>query len=144
MKKTLLFISVLALFALGAIPADGPLKRLRVINKSEMDIAIQLMGSKSENFYYLRIPAGDRITPTEKVFTVVRDQYSSTLYYIEPWDPIYGVSCSSTSRNLDLTRNVKVIVPQCGRPFPNAGEPPAIIKYGAVGGGKGADGKKDR
>ena len=144
MKKTLLFISVLALFALGVMPVDGPLKRLTVINKSEIDIAIQLMGSESENFYYLRIPAGELITPTEKVFTVVRDQYSSTLYYIEPWDPIYGVSCNSTSRNLDLNRNVRVIVQECDRPFPNAGEPPAIIKYGAVGGGKGADGKEDR
>jgi hypothetical protein len=144
MKKTLLFISLLTLLALGARPANGPLKRLTVINKSGMDIAIRLTGSDSENFYYLRIPAADRTTPTAKVFTVVRDRYSSTLYYIELWDPVYGFSCSSMDQILDITRNVKVIVSECDRIFPNAGEPPAIIKFGFSESGIAKDGKKDR
>jgi len=144
MNKKLLYIAILALVALGAMPADGPLKRLTVINRSEMEIAIRLNGSENEIFYYLRIPAGEELTPTERVFTVVGDQYSSTLYYIEPWDPIYGYRCSSTNRNLDLTRNVRVIVQECDRPFPNAGEPPTIIKYGEIGGGKSKGGEKDR
>jgi hypothetical protein len=75
---------------------------------------------------------------------VARDQYSSTLYYIELWDPVYGYSCSSMDQILDITRNIKVVVSECTRTFPNGGEPPSIIKYGVSEENKNDDGKKDQ
>jgi len=141
-KKTLLFISILTMLALGARPLA--LKRLTIVNKSGLDIEIRLTGIDFENNYYLRIPAGDRTIPTERVFTLARDQYNSTLYYIELWDPVYGYSCSSKDQSLDLRRNVKVLVTECNRTFPNGGSPPSIIKYGASGEGEAGDGNKGR
>ena len=142
MKKTLLFVSILTMLALSARPLA--LKRLTIVNKSGLDIEIRLTGIEFENNYYLRIPAGNRNFPTKRVFSVVRDQYNSILYYIELWDPVYGYSCSSMDQLLVITRNVKVTISECDRTFPNAGEPPSIIKYGASGGGESGDGEKDR
>ena len=81
MKKALILIALLAVFVTGADGRD--LARLTVINKSGMDIAIQLIGPDFEQFYYLRIPEGDHILPATKTFTIEKAIYSMQLFYIE-------------------------------------------------------------
>ena len=132
MKKSLLLLSLLVIFTMGASSAGIRLVRLTVINKSGLDIEISLTGNYEEEFYYLRVPEGDRTSPTEVVFTVIPDEYSSQLYYVELWDPVYGYTCTSESKILDITRNTRLVVTECDQDAPNAGEPPAITKYGAV------------
>ena len=68
---------------------------------------------------------------TEKVFTVVPDEYSASLYYVELWDPVYGATCGSKAQYLDLRRNVRVVVRECNHTFAQPGEPPALVKFGA-------------
>ncbi len=132
-KKKLLVIFLLTLFSIGASTPPIRLSKLTIINKSGRDIEINLTGKYEENTYYLRIPKGDYIFPTEKIFTLIPDTYTTKLYYVELWDPVYGYSCSSKSQTLELTRNVRVIVLPCDRTPANRGEPPALVKYGGGG-----------
>ena len=131
MKKTLLLLSLLVIFTMSASAEGIRLVRLTVINKSGMDIELSLTGKNQEEFYYLRVPEGDRSSPTEVVFTVVPDEYSSQIYYVELWDPVYGATCGLESQTLDVSGNVRLVVTECTMTPPNNGEPPAIIKYGA-------------
>jgi hypothetical protein len=133
-KKLLLVVFLLALISTSASSPPGRLVQLTVVNKSGLKIEISLTGQCEETFYYLRVPKGDRASPMEKTFTLVPDTYSTSLYYIELWDPVYGYSCSSKSQTLDLTRNVRMVVLPCDRTPPNSGEIPATVKYGATGG----------
>lgn len=128
-----LYSAILCIIALGLVAATVPparLMRLTVINKSGRKVEIRLTGMDQGGFYYLHVPEGDRQTPFEQIFTVFPDHYSSTLYYVEIWDPVYGFHCASRSQRLDLTRNVRVVVVECDRRVPNVGEPPSTIKYG--------------
>jgi len=135
MKKTLLLLSILTLVSISANAfVPRVVKNLTVINKSGRAIEISLTGTETDNFYYLRVPAGDRIAPVERVFEIFPDVYRSQLHYVELWDPVYGYSCGSKSQTLDLTRNVRVVVLECERNAPNNGEPPSMLKYGARGG----------
>ncbi|MEW5869345.1 MAG: hypothetical protein AB1894_08725 [Chloroflexota bacterium] len=130
-KRVMLLLALLSLSMLGASPwAGGRPAVLTVINKSGMVVEISLSGANLENAYYLRVPTGDRTVPTVKTFEIVRDQYASTLYYVELWDPVYGYSCSRDSQQLDLTRNVRVVVTECDRNASAPGEP-SMLKYGA-------------
>ena len=131
MKKYLWLVSILALFLVSASSAKSSLKKLTVLNKSSMDIEMRLNGSDSDNFYYLRIPAGSEMMPTEKIFTVEPDEYLASLYYVELWDPVYGATCGLKAQSLDLRRNVRVVVRECDHQFAQPGEPPAVIKFGA-------------
>ena len=132
-KTSLILLLALAtLVSAGAAPAR--LARLTVVNKSGRAVEIRLTGVELGASYYLHVPLGIRESPQEQVFTVVRDRYSSTLYYVELWDPVYGYSCASKSQTLDLVRNVKVIVLECDRRVPNRGESPSLIKYGGGSG----------
>ncbi len=115
---------------ISARVAPVRLNKLTIINKSGRDIEISLTGEKLEQFYYLRVAGGSRLIPVEKIFTVVPDNYSSTLYYVEILDPVYGYQCESKSQNLDLNRNVALTVIECDRTPANAGEKPVILKYG--------------
>jgi len=127
-RKLLLLICILSL-GLVAAKCPKPLKRLTVINKSDMAIEISMTGKELEEKYYLRIPEGSQQFPTEKEFTVLSDTYTSSIYYVELWDPVYGATCSNKSQTLELTHNVRVTVLPCLTPPPNGGEPTHILKY---------------
>jgi len=138
MKKKILMILlalVLCLTSLGAAPLR--LSRLKVINKSGRKIEISLTGKYQEKFYYLHIPEGTRLTPAEQDFTLVPDTYSSSVYYVELWDPVYGNQCNSKGQSLDINHNVVLIVLACDLTPANAGETAALVKLGGKSAKKG-------
>jgi hypothetical protein len=137
LKRKLLALTLLAILLLGAAPPKGLLlKRLTVVNKSERDLELELTGSCDDNWYYLHVPAGSRDFPSMTVFTITPDVYSMTAHYIELWDPVYGYTCGDTStRSVDVTRNVRVVILDCNLRPPNGGEP-SMIKLGGSGGGR--------
>jgi len=127
-KRILYANAILALILLGAKLPPVKLVRLTIINKSGLDIEVELTGSyyeEDENYhYFLRIPEGTRMSPTEKVFTILPDSYKMSVYYVELWDPVYGTKCGSMSNSsVDATHNIRVIVSECNWTPPNAGEP---------------------
>jgi hypothetical protein len=131
MKKKILLVLmalVLVFTSLGAAPMR--LVRLKVVNKSAMQIEISLTGKYLDNFYYLHVPEGSSLIPLEQGYTVVPDTYSSSVYFVELWDPVYGHKCTDKAQTLDARRNVVLIVFACAYTPPNAGEPPSLVKYG--------------
>lgn len=124
MKKNLLLISLVALFFLSAgVPIDK-LFRLTIVNKTGLPLEISLLGVDNDEVYYLRIPEGDRIYPQEKVFTILPGEYFVRPYYIETWDPVYGVSCGVIAPNrLFMTRNIRITFLPCDEIFRWKGEP---------------------
>ena len=132
-KKSVLIFAFLALSLIGAAPSSTRLTRLTIVNKSGRAIEIKLTGQETNQFYYLHIPWGDRVAPTEREFTVVPDTYASTVHYVELWDPVYGYQCASKGLTLELKHNVRATVFDCDHNPPNGGEPPAIVKYGGGG-----------
>ncbi len=131
MKKKILLVLlvvILALTSLGATPIR--LARLKVINKSGRKIEISLTGKYREKFYYLHIPEGTRLTPMEQDFTLIPDTYSSSVYYVELWDPVYGNQCNTKGQSLDISHNVVLIVLACNLTPANAGETAALVKLG--------------
>ena len=127
--KTILVLVVFAFVLLGMSPAATRLARLTVVNKSGRAIELSLTGQETGTFYYLRLPEGTRLAPAEQVFTIVRDTYTSSLYYVELWDPVYGATCGMKSQSLDVTHPVRLIVFDCETNPPNAGDPPSLVKY---------------
>jgi hypothetical protein len=138
-KRKKLFLLLLALTlactSLGAAPLR--LVRLKVINKSGMGLEISLNGKYFEYFYYLHMPKGTRQVPAVEIYTVIPDTYSSSIYFVELWDPVYGHKCTDKSQTLDVERNVSLVVLECNINPPNAGEQPATIKYSAHPGKRG-------
>jgi hypothetical protein len=128
MKKVLLLTSILALMLVSANPAG--LVRLTLINKSGMEIAIQLHSKTDDlSVYYLPVPAGDKINPAIQVYTILRDSYYMQLYYIETYDPVYGFKCYPQPPNtLIAVRNLRVTFLECDKLAPNPGEP-SMVKY---------------
>ncbi|MBN1148376.1 MAG: hypothetical protein JXA78_14045 [Anaerolineales bacterium] len=128
MRKTLLIISILALFLVSADPVK--LARLTLVNKSGMEIAVQLRSIEDDLLtYYLRVPEGDREHPYAMAFTIERDAYYMQLHYIETYDPVYGFKCTTPPPNqLVAFRNLRVVFLGCGEPPPNWGEP-SMMKY---------------
>jgi len=107
MKKALLLVTLLSLLLIGADQVR--LVRLTIVNKSGEKIDIQLTGQEPENFYYLRIPAGDRQFPTTKVFTIVPHTYSMQPIYHQFWDPVYGYRLGNIPPStLCATRNIRI------------------------------------
>ena len=129
-KKTILIFLLLTLSLLGLGISSHRFVRLTVLNKSSRKIEISLTGKNLDNFYYLRIPEGDRQVPAEEAFTIIPDTYKASLYYVELWDPVYGNQCGTKGETLDVTRNVTLIVLPCEKNPVNAGEPPSIVKFG--------------
>ncbi len=127
MKKTLMLISIFALLLVASEPVK--LVRLTAINKSGIEIAIQLFTADYENFYYLTIPEGSRGNPTTKTFTIVPAAYRMQVFYIETYDPVYGFSCAPAPATMLIAkRNLKVVFTECGEIPPNRGEP-SMMKY---------------
>jgi hypothetical protein len=140
MKKLLATISVCALLLIGAdIPKDTI--RLTVINKSKMDIAIQLKSKDVEcanspeiirgDFYYLTVLEGDRNVPNTKAFDIQRNTYAMQMFYLETYDPVYGFKCKTPSPNaLIAQRNIRLVVLPCDfTPGPKAVGEPSMRKY---------------
>ena len=132
MRKTTLIISLLAILLIAASSEyTKDLYRLTIINKSGMEMAISLIGEDDNNIYFLRVPAGDRRSPTETIFTIVPDTYSIKPYYIEPWDPVYGYTCSDPgAKTLIAERNMRLTFTECNYIPRNGGEP-SMWKFNA-------------
>jgi hypothetical protein len=124
MKKMILVIALLSLLLVASDPINTI--RLTLVNKSGMDIAVQLIDgdlSDYENIYYLRVAEGDRDVPTEAHFDIVPGRYNMQLYYIETYDPVYGFSCAQAAPVILIARkNMRVTFLPCGEQPPNWGE----------------------
>lgn len=129
-KKILLILAILALGLIGATELPTRLVRLTVINMADRKVEISMTGKYFEQFYYLRVPEGSRLYPYIQVYTIIPDTYSTSLYYWELWDPVYGNQCGKKAQNIDLSRNVRLTILPCDLNPPNGGEPPSILKYG--------------
>jgi hypothetical protein len=132
MKQKIIFF-LLAFLALCLISADScptRLVHLTVINKSGKKIELSMTGKVHEEFYYLHIAEGSQQEPYPQDFTGIADSYSSSLYYFEYWDPVYGHQCGTKGQTLDVSHSVRLVVLPCKVTPPNGGEPPRIIKYG--------------
>jgi len=125
MKKIILLIAILSLFLISAEPEKTI--RLNLINKSGMDVAVQLIDgdfSDFDNIYYLNVAEGDRKFPTEKHYDIVPGIYNMRVLYLETWDPVYGFECmDSPPVRLIAKRSMRVTIIECGRLPPNWGEP---------------------
>jgi len=131
MRKKLLIISLLAVLLIAASSSYTKLYRLTIINKSGMEMAISLLGEDDSYQYYLRVPEGDRRSPTETIFTIVPDTYSINAYYIEPWDPVYGYTCNDPGgKTLEAERNIRLTFTECNYTPRNGGEP-SMWKFNA-------------
>ena len=128
-RKVLLVFSMITLILATAGQPSIKLVRLTIVNKSGMDIEVRLTGEIETNFYYLRIPAGDRALPTERVFTIIPDKYHMQAYYIELWDPVYGATCGNApTETYYATRNTRITFLECGIIPQHKGEP-SMVKY---------------
>jgi len=130
MKKTILVLALLSMLLMASDPMNTI--RLTIINKSGMDIAVQLIDgdyTDYDNIYYLTVTEGDRLVPNEKAFDIVPGMYNMQVFYIETYDPVYGFSCGqSPPVKLIARKNMKVVIIECGQQPPNWGEP-TMTKY---------------
>jgi hypothetical protein len=125
MKKALLIISLLTVTLIAASSSYTKLYRLTIVNKSGMELAISLLGEDDNNQYFLRVPEGDRRSPSEATFTLVPDTYTIKAYYIEPWDPVYGYTCSDPGgKTLIAELNLRLTFTECNYRPRNGGESP--------------------
>jgi hypothetical protein len=129
-QRTLLFVLLLSLALMSASPLPMRKVRLTIINKSGLPMEYKLEGADDDFgfFYYLRVPEGDRISPTEKIFTIYEGEYTITAYYVELWDPVYGYSCGSSSKKLYVYRNLRLVFVECGQSSCPSGEP-SMLKF---------------
>ncbi len=132
-----LIASILALMLVSAEPIE--LIRLTIINKSKMEIAIQLTGlttpcvTKNDRsqprFYYLPVPEGSKDLPNAKVYTIERNTYAMRVFYLETYDPVYGFKCFQPAVNMiKATRNMRVVIGEC-KALPINGGEPSMRKY---------------
>ena len=127
MKKPLLFLCIMSLFLIGA-KKPFALGRLTIINKSGMDIAIQLTNFKTDPedklFYYLTVEAGEKEAPSVKTFTIEKDEYFFQLFYLETYDPVYGYKCDTQQpTKMIFFRNTRLTFLPCGFNTCSPGEP---------------------
>jgi len=139
----LLPVLLLAALLLSAAGAPGDTIRLTIINKSETDIAVQLVGRDHPccteagvdrgELYYLTVPEGSKGAPNVKSFAIEKNTYTMQLYYISTYDPVYGFKCDPTVPNsLGAERNLRVVVLPCNtlpRFRPGAVGEPTMWKY---------------
>jgi hypothetical protein len=130
MKRVLLAIALASLLLSAAKPAR--LVRFTIINKAGMPIAVQMEGEQREQFYYLRLPAGETASPAVQTFTLIPDTYSLQVYYLELWDPVYGSACTDAAApSLELNRSIQMVFLECGVAPRRPGEAP-ILKFGSM------------
>lgn len=124
-------VVLMGLASLGALNPAETLTRLTIINKADLPVEVRLEGAQAENFYFLRVSAGSRDDPTTQVFTIARDSYEITSYYVEMWDPVHGNRCDDPSkRTLSIKRNTRITFFDCDAPLPNGGAP-TMLKFPA-------------
>jgi hypothetical protein len=112
LKKILLLLSLFAFAASGATSYTNQ-RRLTVTNRSGMDIAVGLQGVQEGEFYYLQVPEGTSTFPTVRDFTLIRDVYAATIYFIEAYDPVYGFQCTAASTQVNAVKNTWLEVGEC-------------------------------
>jgi hypothetical protein len=138
-KKILWVTALLTLLLTGARKKPFDTIRLTIVNKSEMEIAVQLQAkprsccnmadSTDAKFYYLPVLEGSRETPTVKEFDIEKETYGMQVFYIETWDPVYGFKCTRPAPNaLMALRDMRVIILPCDETPGNIGEP-SMRKY---------------
>jgi hypothetical protein len=143
MKKSVyILLAVLVLVLTGAKkPID--VIEFTIINKAGRDIAISLKGkdqvcfnkcdTRKGEIYYLTVPAGKNDTPSVKSFEIEKNTYGMQLYYIQTWDPVYGLKCPIPKPNaLAANRNLRVTVLPCDEtpnPCSKAIGEPTMWKY---------------
>ena len=133
MEKNILKIILILNFTLISA-ASLPVKKIQltIVNKSGLPMEYKIEGKNdsSDIFYYLRVPKGDRNKPAEQIFSIYQGEYTMTAYYVELWDPVYGYTCSSTSKNMYVTRNIRLVFGECDQTPRNPGEP-SMLKFDA-------------
>ena len=106
-----LMIALLAIFLLTSVAAaqeEADLVRLTVDNRTDQTVALGLTGVEEGAAYYLVVGAG-----TERVFTVVRDDYTHTT-----------LACGLTATGtVDINRQLFLNFTSCFGPPANQGEP---------------------
>jgi hypothetical protein len=140
MKKHI-FLATILILSLFLIAGSAPMPtiRLTLVNKSGMDIAVQLMGqdqvyaNKSDvrrgQFYYLTVLKGTKEEPTIKHFDIEQNTYGMQLFYLETWDPVYGFQCGRTTPNaLIAEHNLRLTVLPCTE-YPCSRGEPTMWKY---------------
>jgi hypothetical protein len=114
MRKIFIILALTSLLLISA--KNVKLVRFEVINKSGIPIDIRLDGKNLKQFYYLRIPQGNRIDPIEMSFTVATDFYNTQVYYLAPNEPGAVTVCKQPKpTQLDITHNVRFVVLECHR-----------------------------
>jgi hypothetical protein len=132
MKKSLLIMTLLSLLLMGSKGSE--MIKLTIINKSDMEIAIQLKGTDKicatcsdtveGQFYYLTVPEGSKESPSIKIFEIEKNRYGMQVYFIETYDPVYGFKCNTPTPNrLDAARNIRLVVLPCDQTPLAIGEP---------------------
>jgi hypothetical protein len=127
MKKALLILCIMSLFLIGAKEPIA-VARFTIINKSGMDIAVQLTNFKTDPedklFYYLKVEAGENETISQKTFIIEKDSYFLQLFYLETYDPVYGYRCDTQQpTKLFFFRNTRITFLPCGFNACSPGEP---------------------
>ncbi len=129
MKRAALIAVILALFLMGSKPVNKELVRLTIINKSGVELFIQLdnleTNYEGEILYNFTIPEGDRETPTVMEYTIYKDIYNVTMLYIKEWDPVYQYSpCDLAPHYSQLIadRNHRWVFTECAQKSPRPGE----------------------
>ena len=135
----MLITSLITLLFIGAKSNSyGNLVHLTILNKSGYELAIKLTGADEEqdNYYYLKVPKGDRDSPTEVTFTIAPDTYSVQPYYIQLWDPIYGYAADNPSaRSMEIKSATRIAFLEPGARARSGGEP-GQVKFGVGRGGR--------
>jgi len=127
MKKALLILSFLSTLLIGA-DIQNNTARFTIVNKTGMDIAVQLTNFETDPedklFYYLKVEAGDDGAPSTKAFDIEKDSYLLQLFYLETYDPVYGYKCDTEQpTKLFLFRNTRLTFLPCGFDACSPGEP---------------------
>ena len=138
-KRKFWIILVLSLLLVGAKKPPVRTVRLTIVNKSGLPVEISLTGKNLEYSYYVRVPEGDRIYPSEYWVDVIPDTYSMLIYYKELWDPVYGYDCTEGGKSAEINHATRLTFLGCTYSPPNRGEQPSILKYPQGGrcGGRG-------
>jgi hypothetical protein len=122
MKKTRVFILVIALVAalivVTAVAAASKLTRLTIVNRTDQNVALSLIGSKGT--FYLPVAPG-----TTRVFTLDREVYKHTTF-----------ACGkSETGTVDMSTQLRLVFPSCYGESNNGA--PTLEKVKLNGGSRG-------
>jgi hypothetical protein len=135
----LIFLVMASLLLMGAGRSPAATARLTIINKSGMEIAVQLNGqahtcaNQCDEIqglsYYLLVSKGDKEKPAWRVIDIEKNTYQMRVFYMETYDPVYGFKCQDPGPNgLIAMHDQRLVVLSCDQAPPNIGEP-GLRKY---------------